>query len=157
MGHDRVVQETAEMSAPPNRRLPEKMWNLMVQLMPIPCVDLILVNDKGEVLYGRRKIPPGVGMWMLPGGRIFKGETPEETALRQAQEYGLTYENLVLNGVFSSNYRPRSDICISYVAYGAKGMIDLGRDFSTVMWLKEPPESLIRVHKEMITNWRNGK
>ncbi len=145
------------MTISPNRYLPEKLWNLMVQIMPIPCVDLIFVNDKGEVLYGIRRIPPCVNTWMLPGGRILKGEDPEETALRQAQEYGISYEKLVLNGVYSSNYRPRSDICISYVAYGAKGTHGLGKDFSKVEWRKDPPESLIFVHREMIANWRRTK
>lgn len=145
------------MSAEPNGFVPEKLWNLMVQLMPIPCVDVIFVNENGEVLYGIRKIPPCAGMWMLPGGRILKGETPEDTAARQAQEYGMTYEKLVLNGVFTSNHKPRSDICISYVAYGAKGTPQLGKDFSKVEWKKEIPETLIFVHREMIANWRRTK
>jgi len=36
--------------------------------------DLILTNDKNEILLGLRENQPAKGFWFVPGGRIFKNE-----------------------------------------------------------------------------------
>ena len=149
------------MSVPPNKYLPEKTWKLMLQSMPIPCVDVIFINNHGEVLYGWRKILPLKNIWALPGGRIIKGESPEQAVLRQAEHYGLSYEKLVLNGVFSMNLThayldqtTRSDILISYAAVGARGNPQPKSEFTKLEWKKEIPEPIISVHRRMVKQWR---
>jgi ADP-ribose pyrophosphatase YjhB (NUDIX family) len=142
------------MSVPPNKRLPEKIWQLMLQSMPIPCVDIIFINNNGEILYGRRKIPPCKNLWALPGGRIIKGESPEQAAQRQAEHYGLGYEKLIMNGVFTSNLKTRSSIIISFVAIGAKGNPIPDIEFTTFQWRKDIPQPLGLTHRQIIKKRR---
>ncbi|MDN3508193.1 MAG: NUDIX hydrolase [Simkaniaceae bacterium] len=46
-------------------------------------VATIIFNEKGEVLLIKRKDVP---VWVLPGGGIDAGETPEQAALRETEE-----------------------------------------------------------------------
>ncbi len=54
--------------------------------MPTACVDLLVTNDQGQYLVALRKEAPAQGLWWFPGGRIYKGETIEHTALRKGKE-----------------------------------------------------------------------
>jgi len=47
-------------------------------------VAAVIVNSNGLILVGQRRDLPG--QWQLPQGGIDKGETPEETVLREVQE-----------------------------------------------------------------------
>ncbi len=49
-------------------------FKIVVQNTPLIAIDLIIENEKGEILLGRRKNPPSNGFLFVPGGRIFKGE-----------------------------------------------------------------------------------
>lgn len=55
---------------------------------PREAVVLFIYNDKGEALFTKRsknrRFLPGV--WALPSGHMKKGESFEETAIREAQE-----------------------------------------------------------------------
>ena len=55
----------------------------IVQKNPIPCVRIFLMNDKNEMLLGKRK---ECGLFGLPGGKIEMFEEPEETAVRELKE-----------------------------------------------------------------------
>ncbi len=59
------------------------------KVMPIPCVDIVLVKD-GQFLLAKRQNKPAQGQWWLPGGRVLKGETLEGAVARKMkQETGL--------------------------------------------------------------------
>ena len=67
----------------------KKDYNKIVSLVPIVCVDLIFVY-KGGFLMGRRIKEPAKRQWFFPGGRVYKGETILNTAIRKAKkEIGL--------------------------------------------------------------------
>lgn len=53
--------------------------------MPILCVDCLIVHEK-KCLLLRRTREPSKGKYWFPGGRIFKGETFRDAALRKARE-----------------------------------------------------------------------
>ncbi|MDZ7291763.1 MAG: NUDIX domain-containing protein [candidate division KSB1 bacterium] len=53
---------------------------------PIPIAETIITNSDGEVLLVKRKFPPGVGYWALPGGFLDWGESAEAAAIREAHE-----------------------------------------------------------------------
>jgi len=142
------------MSVPINKRLPEKVWKLMLQSMPIPCVDLICINDNGEILWGWRRIPPLNNRWALLGGRIIRGESPLETAQRQAKHYGISYQKLMLNGIFSWNSKARCDVTINFVALGARGNGCPREEFTKLEWKKEIPEPSIPIHRQAVKQWR---
>lgn len=47
---------------------------------------VVIENDAGEVVMGRRGIHPGYGMWCLPGGFVNDDEAPAESAVRECRE-----------------------------------------------------------------------
>lgn len=49
------------------------------------CVGVVDVEE-GELLLVRRRDPPSVGRWTLPGGRVESGESLRQAAQREAQE-----------------------------------------------------------------------
>ena len=53
-----------------------------VQLLPLVSIDLLVVNEHGQLLVGRRLNPPAKGSWFVPGGRIRKGELLDDAFLR---------------------------------------------------------------------------
>lgn len=65
--------------------IPPEQYKELLELMPIPCVDIV-VRHKGQFLMVKRKNPPVQGQWWLPGGRIFKGETIVQAAFRKLKE-----------------------------------------------------------------------
>lgn len=65
--------------------IPQPLYDQIVSLMPIVCVDVAIVN-KGSILLVKRRDEPMPGHWWLPGGRLFKGETLDACAYRKALE-----------------------------------------------------------------------
>lgn len=65
--------------------VPQDTYNLFLEMMPIACVDFVLVMD-GKALLVNRSDPPAKGQWWVPGGRVIKGEFMRETAVRKAKE-----------------------------------------------------------------------
>ena len=75
--------------------LPTEVYSKMVLDAVVCCVDCLIVrtNASGakECLLVERSSEPVKGVWWLPGGRMFKGETFFAAAVRKAQqETGLT-------------------------------------------------------------------
>lgn len=78
-----------------NTYIEETLYQEILAKMPIPCVDLIIENSKGEILMLKRNNEPAKNQWWTPGGRVLLGETLREAALRKAQEEaGLSLKNL---------------------------------------------------------------
>ena len=47
---------------------------------------VVVENDSGEVVVGRRGIEPGYGLWCLPGGYVNDDEHPADSAVRECRE-----------------------------------------------------------------------
>jgi len=73
------------MSERESNIVPEETYKLILAHMPFPCVDIIVATENGVLLVWRDN-EPAKDQWWLPGGRVFKGETLEECALRKARE-----------------------------------------------------------------------
>ena len=63
----------------------KELYGNILQIMPITCVDLLLIN-KNNFLLGKRKNKPLKDRWCFPGGRILKGESLMHTIYRKAKE-----------------------------------------------------------------------
>lgn len=67
------------------RFIPQDLYNQIMENVPIPCVDIAIVQD-GAVLLVKRDDAPAKGQWWVPGGRVLKGEMMTDTARRKARE-----------------------------------------------------------------------
>ncbi|WP_421218163.1 GDP-mannose mannosyl hydrolase [Aeromonas jandaei] len=66
--------------------LDKAQFQQMVAAMPLISIDLIVRNDQGQVLLGRRLNRPAQGYWFVPGGRVRKDERLDTAFLRLTQE-----------------------------------------------------------------------
>lgn len=48
---------------------------MVVRVTPLISIDLIVENERGEFLLGKRTNRPAQGFWFVPGGRVQKDET----------------------------------------------------------------------------------
>eukprot|EP00596_Hydrurales_sp_CCMP1899_P004475 CAMPEP_0119036436 /NCGR_PEP_ID=MMETSP1177-20130426/4144_1 /TAXON_ID=2985 /ORGANISM="Ochromonas sp, Strain CCMP1899" /LENGTH=233 /DNA_ID=CAMNT_0006996307 /DNA_START=94 /DNA_END=792 /DNA_ORIENTATION=- len=68
-------------------RLPKDFYELAVEALPLVCVDIVCRRKSdGKLLLFYRRDPPVATVWWLPGGRIFKGETFYDTAIRKIRD-----------------------------------------------------------------------
>lgn len=74
--------------------IPRALYEKIHASMPILCVDLLVVRN-GKVLLVKRKIEPAKDKWWLPGGRLMRGESIKDAAVRILKdETGLKAEPL---------------------------------------------------------------
>lgn len=63
---------------------PEKFLSV-VNMTQIVSIDLIVKNNDGKILLGKRVNPPAKGYYFVPGGRLYKNETIKEGVQRMIQ------------------------------------------------------------------------
>lgn len=75
------------------------------RLMPIPCVDLVIIkNDK--ILLVKRKEEPAKGQYWFPGGRILRNESFKEASVRLAlKEVGLHIDKIENIGIGNLEFK----------------------------------------------------
>jgi colanic acid biosynthesis protein WcaH len=66
--------------------IPDDLYRRILPVLPIPCVDLLVVDRGGRVLLVKRRNEPAKGLWWIPGGRVHFGELRAAAALRKLQE-----------------------------------------------------------------------
>ena len=87
------------------RQIPDALYRQIVELMPILCVDLLIVHE-GKYLLVKRKREPAKGLWWPPGGRVWKGETIENAARRKAkEEIGVQVRIIAPLGYYEDSWR----------------------------------------------------
>jgi 8-oxo-dGTP diphosphatase len=52
----------------------------------VPCAGAIVFDEAGRLLLIRRGRPPSAGLWSIPGGRCWPGESAAEACVREAHE-----------------------------------------------------------------------
>ena len=98
-----------------------KIFELILEWAVIPTFDLVLeVRGKGIIMV-RRKIVPYKDQWALPGLRIYKGETINDTLRRIAkQELGIIIDprKKILLGQYVGKFKTehqRQDVSTGYL------------------------------------------
>lgn len=89
--------------------LPDKIFKSVIQHTPLISIDLIVRNEQGEVLLGKRVNAPAKGYWFVPGGRVRKNETLDDAFVRLVREElgiesGVTRADAKFLGVFEHFY-----------------------------------------------------
>jgi colanic acid biosynthesis protein WcaH len=64
------------------------------EVIPIVSINL-LVNFENKVLLVYRNNEPAKGEWWIPGGRIIKNETFQETISRLTTNFGIEQESII--------------------------------------------------------------
>jgi ADP-ribose pyrophosphatase YjhB (NUDIX family) len=133
-------------------RLPEGTWKTMMRSMPIPCVDVIVERD-GQILLGFRKIVPYKNIWSLPGGRILKGENPEDAVRRHLREIDISADIEDFVGVFPMRFpnhpQKRHDITLCYKSEWRSGEPKPGAELARFKWISPG-----QISTEVGTNYR---
>jgi len=93
----------------------------VVQHAPLFAIDLVVVNEKDEILVGRRTNPPAKETWFVPGGRVYKNETLQQAIQRisiSELNHELAREELIFLGMFEHFYTDSffgSDVSTHYI------------------------------------------
>jgi colanic acid biosynthesis protein WcaH len=95
----------------------------VIEAVPFVSIDLILRNERDEVLLGYRRNRPAQNTWFVPGGRIRKNEPVQNALQRIAHtELGIAAPQGKLIGVFDhiygDNYFNAPGIGTHYVVCG---------------------------------------
>jgi len=145
---------SAKTSVPQEQWISSSLWRKVINVMPIPCVDIIFQREDRSILYGWRLINPYNNVWALPGGRILYRENITQCAHRIARHYGLRFRELHLVGIFPVNFPKRSDITIAVAALKVSGQPKVDRfEFSRFAWFKTDPRRLATNYRRMVTKW----
>ncbi|WP_143870059.1 GDP-mannose mannosyl hydrolase [Catenovulum sediminis] len=65
--------------------LAKATFKTLVASAPLISIDIIVENDKQEILLGKRLNKPAQGYWFVPGGRVYKNESLESAFQRIAE------------------------------------------------------------------------
>jgi colanic acid biosynthesis protein WcaH len=86
--------------------VPAELYAEIVKSMTISCVDVFVYNfEKKAYLMIRRTASPAKGKWWIPGGRIFKGESFYQSAIRKTKkESGLDICPIAQLGTYSTYF-----------------------------------------------------
>ena len=92
----------------------------IVEATPLVAIDLVIGDERGRVLLGKRVNRPAQGSWFVPGGRIRKDERIRDALARIAQaELGAPVGEAMLLGAFdhlyADNFLGRPGITTHYV------------------------------------------
>lgn len=91
---------------------PREVFEQTLEYFVIPTFDLVIdVPDKG-VLMVRRKIAPYAGKWALPGLRMYKNESIDDTLRRIAQQEAgidIAVNDKQLLGQFVGQFKTEND------------------------------------------------
>lgn len=123
----------------------EELFLTIVDSTPLVSIDLVIRNEQGLVLLGKRMNRPAQGYWFVPGGRIRKNELVQDALKRIAKaELGVMLESATLMGVYDhiyeDNYHGRPGINTHYVVLGVSGRLSertplrLDEQHSEVRW-----------------------
>jgi colanic acid biosynthesis protein WcaH len=107
----------------------------VVRVTPLVAIDLIVRNEAGEILLGKRRNRPAQHWWFVPGGRIQKNERLQDAYRRIGKaELGITMPNAKLHGIFNhlydDNYFGVPDIGTHYVTLAYR--CELGKGITPV-------------------------
>ena len=131
---------------------------LPFRTQPRLTVDLLALNERGEVLLVRRRFPPPG--WALPGGFVEWGETLEEAVLREALEETGLHATLVRQlHTFSDPGRdPRGHTVSTVFLARATGMPRAGDDAGEARFFPRDriPEEMAFDHARILGSFFAG-
>ena len=107
---------------------------------PVPCVDVIILNDRDEILLTKRAVEPHQGRWSIIGGRVEVADNNiEATAAREVkEEAGLEIQLTHLVDILADSAIADPRFFVVQVVYAAKiagGSLQTSREANEFKWL----------------------
>ena len=131
-------------------RIDEPFYSKIKSVIPIACVDLLVVHD-GRLLLMLRNNEPGRGLWFTPGGRILRGETLEEAVTRVlGKETGLEATRVEQKGTMAHIWPEIHTVTTFYRVDVASGDVEMNDEHSDYRWITGETEDLHPFIREMI-------
>ncbi|MFI0487195.1 NUDIX domain-containing protein [Actinomadura sp. 9N215] len=128
----------------------------------VPSVNVVVENDKGEILMIRRT---DNGNWALPGGAIDLGESVTQAAIRETkEETGIDVEITGLVGIYSdpkhiihytSNNEVRQEFSIVLIARPISGQPTPSSESSEVRWIASTRIPKLQIDQSMMLRLRS--
>lgn len=112
--------------------IPDDLYYQIVNVMPIPCIDLLVKNKQGKYLLCRRTSEPLKDTWYMPGSRLIKGETISNAVKR------ISRKELGIRAIFNKV------LCV-YNAYYDVGYFGIASHTLTVVVEAEPKSERIKL------------
>lgn len=94
-------------------KLPLERFKAVLQDAVLVSLDLLIVNERNEILLGKRCNSPAKGFFFVPGGRIYKSESPETALARISRNeigFQLDSRDAIFHGIYHHTY---SDNCFA--------------------------------------------
>ncbi len=114
--------------------LPLETFKTVIASTPLISIDLIVRNNEGKVLLGKRLNRPAQGYWFVPGGRILKDESFTSAFNRLIKdELGLDCAESKFKGIYQHFYDDNfseDDFTTHYVVLAYE--INIGEDLSSL-------------------------
>tara|TARA_R110001583_G_scaffold131478_1_gene283246 strand:- start:18557 stop:19081 length:525 start_codon:yes stop_codon:yes gene_type:complete len=86
-------------------KLSSRDFKKIIESTPLVSIDLVVRNNQGSVLLGKRTNRPAQNNWFVPGGRILKNETIESAFKRLIkEELGFSSANTKFLGLYQHFY-----------------------------------------------------
>ncbi|TDB95357.1 NUDIX domain-containing protein [Actinomadura sp. 7K534] len=132
----------------------------------VPSVNVVVENDKGEILMIRRTDNDN---WALPGGAIDLGESVTQAAIRETkEETGVDVEIAGLVGIYSdprhliwytSNNEVRQEFSVVLTATPCGGALMVSDESREVEWLSRNAINTLKMDRSMrlrLTHYFSG-
>lgn len=103
----------------------EALYNKIVNVLPIACVDLLVRDEREMILMLRRNDEPAKGEWWFPGGRIHYHESRKDAVARILErECSLKTELITEGKTFELIFDTESKL--SHSSHGITTLYEIG-------------------------------
>ena len=102
--------------------LSDEEFKQLIRIAPLVSIDIVIENERGQILLGKRVNQPAKDMLFVPGGRILKLETREQAFHRLLDEVSVhaPFTSARLLGVYDhihdSNYYNEPNLSTHYTS-----------------------------------------
>lgn len=140
--------------------LPQEDFATVVRSTPLISIDLLVENEQGDILLGKRINRPARGFWFVPGGRVQKNETLQDAFARLTEVelgirlplssgnfYGI-WQHFYNDNFTDEDFTTHYVVLAYYLTLSAKNLKLPNEQHDDYQWMK--PASLLsdkNVHK----------